>query len=85
MVEALKPCFNLFSAALLGGIVAFGCWLQGKWLKRQVGTGLTKILFSTRKFHYLEPSSFEGQTPLPYGVVISFGVVLWFIVENFSQ
>jgi prepilin peptidase CpaA len=81
-----EPVFEIFLATgLLGGVVSFVILAaKGKmaatakryWL-------MVKVLLWTRKFHYLEPSSFEGKTPLPYGVIISFGVVLWFILGKF--
>jgi prepilin peptidase CpaA len=83
-----QSVFEIFLVtALLGGVVAFGVLaVKGKLadtVRRYCLMG--KILLWTRKFYYVEPSSVEGRTQLPYGAVISFGAVLWFIVQNFSR
>jgi prepilin peptidase CpaA len=77
--------FQIFIVAtLLGGVVALVVLAaKGKavdtvrryWF-------MMKILLWTRKFYYLGPASSDGRIPLPYGVIISFGVVLWFVMGN---
>jgi prepilin peptidase CpaA len=81
------PVFEMFlAAALLGGIVSLVILtIQGKlsetarryWF-------MMKIFLLTAKFYYVEPSSETGRHQLPYGVVISCGVILWYMARNFS-
>ncbi len=81
--------FQIFLAALLlGGCVGLGFRLMRGGLTatmRRYGL-MARMWFWTKRFHYMEPAVAEGNALIPYGMVISGGVVAWylFVAETFS-
>ena len=84
-VWGASPIFNIFLiTALLGGVASAGMLaVHGQMIetiKRYWLMG--KIILWTRKFYYVEPPPIADRLRFPYGVVISCGVVLWYLLGN---
>jgi len=84
-VWGARPVFNIFLAtALLGGVAAVGILVyRGQMIetmKRYWLMGIT--LLWTQTFFYVEPSPMGSRPKLPYGVVISGGFVLWYLLGD---
>ena len=79
------PVFSIFLiTALVGGLVSIGMLLaQGKMVETMKRYWLIlKMFLGSRKFYYVEPCSIVSRARLPYGVVISCGVMLWYMLGN---
>jgi prepilin peptidase CpaA len=79
------PIFSIFLiTALAGGLVSIGVLMaQGKMIETIKRYWLIlKMFLWFRKFCYVEPCSIVNRVRLPYGVVISCGVMLWYMLGN---